>query len=68
MINDILFSEVIKTQSKSLEKSIENAVASIEMEGYHIDDQSKALCRQLLSGEISMEEYIRLIKQKVGVN
>ncbi|MEE0913611.1 MAG: hypothetical protein U0L76_03385 [Ruminococcus sp.] len=55
-------------QTKSLEKNIANAVASIEMEGFHIDEQSKILCKQLLSKEITMEEYIRLIKQKVGVN
>lgn len=55
-------------QKKSLDKNIENAVASIEMEGFHLDYQSKALCKKLLSKEISMEEYLNLLKQKVGVN
>ena len=54
-------------QNKSLDKSIANAVASIEMEGFHIDEQGKALCKKLLSHEITMEEYLNLLKQKVGV-
>ena len=51
----------------SIDKAIENAVASVEMEGFSIDEQSKDLCRKLLNQEISMEQYISLIKQSVGV-
>jgi hypothetical protein len=54
--------------SKSLEKSINNAAASVEMEGYHIDEQSRNWCKQLLLKEITMKEYINLVKQKAGVN
>ena len=52
----------------SIDKAIENAVASIEMEGFSIDEHSKDLCRMLLNNEISMEQYISLIKQSVGVS
>ncbi len=52
----------------SIEKAIENAAASVEMEGFHIDEQSREWCRQLLRKEITMEQYLRLIKQKAGVN
>lgn len=55
-------------QKKSFDKSINNAAASVEMEGFHIDEQSKAWCRQLLLKEITMEEYIKLVKQKAGVS
>lgn len=51
----------------SIDKAIDNAAASVEMEGYFIDKQSKEWCRKLLLKEITMEEYIRLIKQKAGV-
>ncbi len=51
----------------SIDKAIENAVASVEMEGFSIDEQSKDLCKKLLNNEISMEQYISLIKQSVGV-
>ena len=51
----------------SIEKSIENAVASVEMEGYCIDNECVLLCRKLLEKEIDMEQYIALVKQKIGI-
>ncbi|MCM1113877.1 MAG: antitoxin VbhA family protein [Clostridium sp.] len=51
-----------------IEKTINNAAASIEMEGFSIDEQSKMLCRKLLLNEITMEQYIALVKQRAGVN
>jgi hypothetical protein len=51
----------------SVEKAIENAVASIEMEGFSVDEQCKAWCKQLLNNEISMEQYISLVKHSAGV-
>lgn len=51
----------------TIDKSINNASASIEMEGFHIDEQSKIWCKQLLLNEITMEEYISKVKQKAGV-
>lgn len=54
-------------KNKSYDKAIENAVASVEMEGYQIDEQSKEWCKKLLLNEITMEEYIELVKLKAGV-
>ena len=51
----------------SIDKAIENAVASVEMEGFSVDEHSKDLCRKLLNNEISMQQNISLIKQSVGV-
>lgn len=51
-----------------IEKAINNAAASIEMEGFSIDEQSKMLCRKLLLNEITMEQYIALVKQRAGVS
>lgn len=56
-----------KSMEKSIEKSIKNAAASVEMEGFQIDEQSKEWCRQLLRKEITMEQYILLVKKKVGL-
>ena len=53
--------------SNTIDKTIANAVASVEMEGLHIDEQSKIWCKQLLLKEITMEEYIDLVTQKAGV-
>ena len=51
----------------SIEKAIANATASIEMEGFQINEQCKEWCRKLLQGELTMEEYIVLVKQLAGV-
>lgn len=51
----------------SIEKAIEIAAASVEMEGFRIDEQNREWCRQLLREEITMEQYIRLVKQKAEV-
>lgn len=51
----------------SIDKAIENSAASVEMEGYTIDDECKAWCRKLLQGELSMDEYIVLVKNRAGV-
>lgn len=46
----------------SVEKAIESAVVSVEMEGYQIDEQSKIWCKEFLEKEITFEQYIELIK------
>ena len=51
----------------SIDKSIKNAIASIEMEGYKIDNECVQWCKKLLENEINMEQYITLVKQKAGV-
>ena len=51
----------------SVEKAIESAVVSVEMEGCQIDEQSRIWCKKLLEKEITFEQYIELIKQKAGV-
>ena len=51
----------------SIEKAIEIAAASVEMEGFNIDEESLEWCQLFLQGEISMEQYILLTKDKIGV-
>ena len=51
----------------SVDKAIENAVASVKMEGYTVDSECVQWCKQLLENKISMEQYIALVKQKLGV-
>ena len=50
-----------------IDKAVENAIASVEMEGYQIDDDCVQWCKQLLGKEITLEQYIALVKQKSGV-
>ena len=51
----------------SIEKAIANATASLEMEGFQVDKKSMDLCRKLLEGKITMEEYIAIVKTEAGV-
>lgn len=53
---------------KEIDRAIKNATASVEMEGFSIDEQSKILCKKLLLNEITMEDYILFVKRKAGVN
>lgn len=45
----------------SIDNSIANAVASVEMEGFKVSDTAKELCKKLLNKEITMEQYISSI-------
>lgn len=49
---------------ETVDRAIENAAFSLEMEGFVIDEQCKTWCRQLLCEEITMEQYICLVQQK----
>lgn len=51
----------------SIDKAIENAIASVKMEGYQIDNECVQWCKKLLQKEINMEQYIALVKQKIGI-
>ena len=44
--------------SHSIEQSIRTAEISLQMEGFSVSDACKELCRRLLSGEITLEQYL----------
>ena len=48
----------------AIEKSIQTAAVSLEMEGFSVDPRCVELCRQLLADEISMEEYLMRVTPK----
>ena len=37
---------------------LNNAVASVEMEGYKISDNEKELCMEVLDGKLTKDEFI----------
>ncbi len=49
------------------EQAMNNALASVNMEGLFVDEQSKNWCKMLLLNEITMEQYISFVKEKSGV-
>ena len=52
----------------SIDKAINNAAASVEMEGFIIDEQCKEWCRQVLENKITMEQYIQLVLEQAGIS
>ncbi len=56
-----------KRNHVTIDQSIADATASVEMEGLHVDDDTKDWCRMLLLHEITLEQYLLYAKQKVGV-
>ena len=45
----------------AIQKAMENAEASINMEGLYVFDWCKELCEKLLKKEITFEEYMKLV-------
>lgn len=45
----------------TLKKAMENAEASINMEGFTVSESCKELCEKLMKKEITFEEYLRLV-------
>ena len=44
--------------SGSIERSIRTAELSLKMEGFYVTETCKELCRKLLAGEITLQEYL----------
>ena len=45
----------------ALQKAMDNAEASINMEGLYVSDFCKELCKKLLKKEITFEEYLKTV-------
>ena len=52
-------------RSTEIEHSIQTATISLAMEGLIVDEQYVVLCRKMLSGEISMKEYLATVIEMV---
>ncbi len=53
--------------NKATEKAISNALASVEMEGFIVSAEYIDWCKKLLDKEITMAQYIELVKTSEGV-
>ena len=47
----------------ALQKAMNNAEASLNMEGLHVSPLCKALCEKLLNKETTFEEYMKYITE-----
>jgi hypothetical protein len=48
-------------------EAIENAAASVEMEGFKITEQDKKWCEKLQNKEITFDEYLSYALKQAGV-
>lgn len=48
-------------------EAIENAAASVEMEGFKITEQDKQWCEKLQNKEITFDEYLAYALRQAGV-
>ena len=48
----------------TIDRAIENAVASTNMEGFHLGKEQKELIKQIALGKVTLEEVVEKIKQK----
>ena len=50
---------------QSIEQSIRTAEVSLHMEGLQLSVDCKEMCRRMLSGEITMDQYLDYVKSSV---
>lgn len=48
------------------EKALNNAVASVEMEGYKLSTEDKRLCMDMLDGKLSKADFIKTLLERYG--
>ena len=44
------------------------AAASVEMEGFTVDEETKLMCTKLLKGEITFDGYLTFTLKRAGVS
>lgn len=51
--------------ASEIDYTIRNAVMSMQMEDFNMDEKDVMLCRQMLAEEITLDEYLSLVIWKV---
>ena len=46
------------------ERALNNAVASVEMEGYRLSDYERTLCMDVLDGKLAKDDFIKKLLEK----
>ena len=52
---------------KEKERALNNAVASVEMEGYNVPADDEALCMDVLNGKLSKDDFIKIMLERCQV-
>lgn len=47
--------------------ALDNAIASVEMEGYEMSEDEKKLCMDVLNGKLSREKFIQIMLENTVI-
>ena len=50
------------------EKVLNNAIASVEIEGYKLSDDEKELCMEVLNGKLTKDDFIKIMLERCTVS
>lgn len=51
-------------QEPLYKEALNNAIASVEMEGYDVNDSQKKICLEFVSGKIDKEHFIKIMLER----
>ncbi len=60
----MLHRDVITTEKTA---ALDNAIASVEMEGFVFSDGEKELCMEALEGKITKDDFIKILLERCRV-
>ena len=58
---------MIQTEMQENERLLNSAIASVEMEGFHLSDYEKCLCLDAINDKITKDEFIRSVLERCTV-
>ncbi len=58
---------MMRQSDKMQENVLNNAVASVEIEGYSVTDAEKKMCMDFVSGNITKEQFIKNVLERCRV-
>lgn len=53
----------VMIMNKRQSKALEQAIASVEMEGFKFTDEKKKLCEALVDGDMSFDKFLKDLKE-----
>ena len=54
----------MNTSANICNEELNNAIASVEIEGYSVSKEEKDMCLEFVSGNISKEDFIKMIVER----
>ena len=58
---------MIQTEMQENERLLNSAIASVEMEGFHLSDYERCLCLDAINDKITKDEFIRAVLERCAV-